>query len=91
MVGHPPKVGDQVVVGISEGQLLAVLVKGLGLPLGLMLAGGGLADLLGWTDLAVALVAVAGLAAGFIWVRIDNLDPNAPSPETRLWCYTPRG
>jgi len=61
--------GDEVIVGLAEGALLAGALRAYGLPLATMLLGAGGVRLLGADgDLAGALGALGGLALGLAWV-----------------------
>ncbi|BEH13690.1 SoxR reducing system RseC family protein [Marinobacter shengliensis] len=64
------RVGDEVVIGIDEQSLLAASLAVYGAPL-LMMVLASIAGYrwLGGTDAAAILGALAGLGAGFWWVR----------------------
>lgn len=64
------KVGERVVVGISEGVLLRGAATAYGLPLVTLLAGGILGQEMYGTDAMSALGAFSGLALGLVFARI---------------------
>jgi positive regulator of sigma E activity len=95
--GHHYRAGDKVTLSIASSSLLRAALLAYGLPL----AGTVLALILGWllmaplSDLAAALIALAGLLAGFFagrgqlrkddWCRqfvpsIDRQDHDATAP-----------
>ena len=61
---------DQVVIGIPESALMRASLLVYLMPLIFMMGSLWLATAVGWNDLLTALSAMAGLAAGFIPVRM---------------------
>ncbi|WP_051785994.1 SoxR reducing system RseC family protein [Endozoicomonas numazuensis] len=61
---------DQVVVGIPESALMRASLLVYLMPLICMMGSLWLASAVGWNELLIALSATAGLAAGFIPVRM---------------------
>jgi len=64
------RVGERVVIGVSEASLLRAALTAYGLPLLVMLGAGITAQALGAGDGASALVTVGGLGAGLLLVRL---------------------
>ena len=78
--------GDEVILGLAEGALLAGALRAYGLPLVAMLGGGAAARLLGaGGDLAVGLGALAGLVLGLAWAgRAQRRNPSDPRFEPTM-------
>lgn len=63
------RVGERVVVGISQGALLRASATAYALPLLTMLGAGAFAELSGVSDLGTAGVTLLGLALGLLLAR----------------------
>lgn len=63
------RVGEQVVVGIDERALVRGSLAVYAVPLLFMLAAAGLSEMFFRTEAVTILMAVAGLLAGFFWLR----------------------
>jgi sigma-E factor negative regulatory protein RseC len=77
-------VGDQVVIGIPDRLLVRASLMAYMLPLGIMLAVTALGDQVGMNQLLLSLLALVGLATGFVTVRWVSRGRSSQRYEPRL-------
>lgn len=78
------KPGEEVLVAVPPGSILKAVAWAYGVPGGLMLVGAGMSTAVIGSDMAALAGAAAGLATGFVLLRLARRKAGQPSGQALL-------